>query len=92
MLFVFTWAATAPLAVVVAAALGLWLGGDTPVAPDSPLFTHVALGFAFILVGIYAVFELVTIVGTISQLGVVTDTAARLPLEDPPDVAGKGGH
>ena len=77
LVFVFTWAAMSQLAVVVAAGLGLVLGGELLVGPESPLKTHVLLLFSAYWIGTYAVLGLVTVVSTISQLGVVDDTEAR---------------
>jgi len=84
LVFVFTWAALAQLGVVVAAFLGFILGGDTPIAPSSPLISHVLLTFPALTVGIYAVLEIITVVSTISQLGVVSDADARNDLPHQP--------
>lgn len=77
LVFVFTWAAMSQLAVVVAAGLGLVLGGELVVGPEHPFKTHVVLLFTAYWIGAYALLGLVTVVGTISQLGVVDDTEAR---------------
>lgn len=77
LVFVFTWAATAQFAVVVAAVLGFVLGGNLPMGPAHPLPTHVLLLACAYAVVVFALLELATVVFTLSQLGVVSDVASR---------------
>ena len=77
LVFVFTWAAVAQFAVVVAAILAFVLGGGSVVGPGSPLPSHVALVALGFCVVLYGILELFTVIATISQMGVVIDSAAR---------------
>lgn len=71
LVFVLVWAALSQVALIVVCVLALAVGGPYPLAPAGQAPTH----FAGLLVGIsvffYAVFELVIVVQTLSQVGVV---------------------
>lgn len=71
LIFVLVWAALSQVALVITCSLALIMGGNIPTAPLSPLLTHTLLLSISLFVFIYAILELLIVVQTISQIGVV---------------------
>jgi hypothetical protein len=71
LVFNFTWSAMAQLALVLAVAFAYLLGGDTPVWPANPRWSHVALLVVAVAVGVYSVIRLFSVLYTMSQVAAV---------------------
>lgn len=79
LVFNFTWSAVAQLALVLTVAFAYLLGGDTPVWPSNPRWTHVALLITAVAVGVYSVIRLFSVLYTMSQVAavVISDIASK---------------
>lgn len=82
LLFVFTLSALLQLAVAATCGLAFVLGGDLPVWPDNVYVTHALLLSMSILLVAYALLQLIVVVRTISQIGVVLIAGINGGLED----------
>lgn len=69
LIFTFTWSGVAQLGVVVSCALAFLFGGDKVVSPAHPWFTNKLCVGVAALVFYYALAQLLTVLGTISQIG-----------------------
>lgn len=72
LLFVLSWAAMAQLAAITTALLAITLGGDIQLMPDDPLLTHSVSFLLASSVVCYAIWELGTVISTLSMIGAVT--------------------
>jgi hypothetical protein len=81
LIFTFTWAAIAQLAVIGASLILLILGPDARVLPLAPSFIHVAVLALDFGIATYAFLQLFTVISTISQIGVVLISQAISPTE-----------
>lgn len=71
LIFVLVWAAIAQIGLTLVCVCALAFGADLPVAPKGMLPSHaVSLGIGF-AVFFYSVFELVVVIQTLSQIGVL---------------------
>ncbi|MGC3954340.1 MAG: hypothetical protein QM804_08850 [Propionicimonas sp.] len=71
LVFVLVWAALSQVALIVVCVLALAVGGPYPLAPSGMTPTHFVGLVLGLMVFFYAVFELVIVVQTLSQVGVV---------------------
>lgn len=71
LVFVLTWAALTQIALIIACVASLVLGGELPIAPDQWKPTHAIGLFAGSLTFFYALFQLIIVVQTLLQIGVV---------------------
>lgn len=77
LVFVFTWSATAQLAVIAFGLGGFFFGADITVVPDSPRLSHWLLLYASCVTLLYAFLQLFTVVSTLSQMAWVTITETQ---------------
>ena len=71
LVFVLVWAALSQVALIMVCVLALAVGGPYPLAPEGWAMSHSAGLIAGLSVFFYAVFELVIVIQTLSQMGVV---------------------
>jgi hypothetical protein len=81
LVFALTWAALAQVALILVCVLATLFGGNLPLAPESMTVTH-WLGLAIsLIVFLYAVLELVVVVQTLVQIGVMIIVEERTALK-----------
>ena len=71
LIFTLAWAGLAQVALVITCVLATLLGGDLQVSPSNAWLSHRIGLAAGLLVFFYAVFELVVVIQTIMQIGVI---------------------
>lgn len=72
LVFVFTWSAVAQL-LVIGVSLGAYLfGGDVLMAPAHPRWTHIVALAVTLTITLYAFWQLMTVIATLSQVAYVT--------------------
>ncbi|MDP1720232.1 MAG: hypothetical protein Q8L08_04440 [Candidatus Nanopelagicaceae bacterium] len=81
LIFTFTWAAIAQLAVICASIVLLTLGPDAQVLLPDPSVVHLAILALDFGIVTYAFLQLFTVISTISQIGVVFINQAISPTE-----------
>lgn len=77
LVFVLVWAATWQLALIGTCVLALLFGGRLPIAPTQMVPSHTLGLFVGMTVFYYALFELMIVVNTLSQIGTVINFEER---------------